>query len=168
MTRKVTAHSSQVCIMHKLREFEELGYPVNMRRSACHRVSLEGGGYDLVGSWDGATIRGEAKKKPRTIPHTASPHMAHLLARTHEGALRNSGSAVPIFWIITLPEVMRNMSRPSKRGYGATAYRTNCGWVHSPTREGHALRPRHLHCIERPLGERKMRTVVSRRHWASS
>jgi len=30
--------------MHKLREFEELGYPVNMRRSACHRVSLEGGG----------------------------------------------------------------------------------------------------------------------------
>ena len=85
-----------------------------------------------------------------------------------EGALRNSGSAVPIFWIITLPEVMRNMSRPSKRGYGATAYRTNCGWVHSPTREGHALRPRHLHCIKRPLGERKMRTVVSRRHWASS
>ena len=33
-----------ISAMHKLREFEELGYPVNMRRSACHRVSLEGGG----------------------------------------------------------------------------------------------------------------------------
>ena len=31
-----------ISAMHKLREFEELGYPVNMRRSACHRVSLEG------------------------------------------------------------------------------------------------------------------------------
>jgi len=50
-----------ISVMHKLWEFEELGYPVNMRKRACHRVSLEGGGYDLVGSWDGAAIRGEAK-----------------------------------------------------------------------------------------------------------
>ena len=47
--------------------------------------------------------------------------MAHLLARTHEGALRNSGSAVPIFWIITFPEVHEKHEQTVQtrvRGYG--------------------------------------------------
>ena len=123
-----------------------------------------------AGAMHGSAVAGQGRggeKIPHNPAHGTPAHGTPAGPHTRRRATEQRLSC-PDIWIITLPEVMRNMSRPSKRGYGATAYRTNCGWVHSPTREGHALRPRHLHCIERPLGERTMRTVVLRRHWASS